>query len=168
MWWKTSFFRQHNYWRSTSYAKCFATHVDLHDPCDFIRNYACLQSKLRQRFISSCLQGNLQLKRGRTINKHSKALSAKHGDQSITEAAVDAHWFLELCLLPSIIMHHYLLHSRSFFSIFSISANIGTIRRPQKNDANSLLSTFPDDSSTYYITRILVHRRYHCILLSII
>ena len=79
-------FRQPNYWRSASYVTCFAIQVNLHD---FVAAYthACLQCMLRQRFIPSILQGNLQLRRGRTINKHNKAFWAKHTDHSTTEAA---------------------------------------------------------------------------------
>ena len=59
-------------------ATCFATHVDLHNLVTAYKaTHACLQYMLRQRFIPSWLQGNLQLKRVRTINKHSKALWAQ-------------------------------------------------------------------------------------------
>ena len=51
------------------------------------RQHACLQCMLRQRFIPGWLQGNLQLRRKRTINKHCKALRGKHTDYSATEAA---------------------------------------------------------------------------------
>ena len=74
-------FRQLNYWRSASYVTCFALHVNLHELVTAY-THACLQCMLCQRFIPSWLQGNLQLRRGRTINKHSKAFRAKYLEQS--------------------------------------------------------------------------------------
>ena len=69
----TRLFRQPNYWRSASYATCLPY---MWTSCDLVVVYthAYLQCMLRQRFNSRWLQGNLQLRRERTINKHSKAL----------------------------------------------------------------------------------------------
>ena len=68
----TRLFRQLNYWRSASYATCFAIHVDLTWPCGCI--HTCLSAMYAaSAFYLYWLQGNLQLRRGRTINKHSKA-----------------------------------------------------------------------------------------------
>ena len=57
-------------------------------PYDLVAAYAhaCLQCMPRQYFIPSCLQGNIQLRRGRTINTHSKALRAEHTEHSAGEA----------------------------------------------------------------------------------
>ena len=58
-----------------------------------VYTHTCLQCMLRQRFISSWLQGNQQLRRRRTINKPSKAL-----EHSATEAVV-------YCIKASYLLH---------------------------------------------------------------
>ena len=62
------FFRQPNY-RLLRHMFCH-TYVALHDLVTaYTITHACLQYMLRQRFMSNCLQGNLQFRRGRTIKK---------------------------------------------------------------------------------------------------
>ena len=69
----TGLFRQPNYWRSTSYVRCLAIHVNLTVPCGYI--HSCLSAMhAAPAFYPQLAAGQPTAQTGRAFNKHSKAL----------------------------------------------------------------------------------------------